>query len=448
MAFPLRQPQDIFIWHRGRPVRYGEFIGRAQALAAQLPDAAQAVNLCEDRYLFLLALMALLLRGQVCLLPPSRAPRTVEKVAAGFDDVYCLVEQAQAEIVLPQYVIELESLAPEVPQNRALDSSDDRLAIIIYTSGSTGEPQPQKKYWGDLLRSAERAYESFKLLDLAGGGLVATVPPQHMYGLDTSIFYPLCGPLSVHSGRPFFPSDLQKALAEMPAPRLLITTPVHLRAFVGSGLAWPKMALVISATAPLTLDLARAAEQAFGCEVHEIYGSTETGSIAHRRTLNGEPWTPYRSVLISCDKNGCSATADFLRGAELLHDQIELRAQGFVLHGRHADMLNIAGKRASLGELTQILLDVPGVRDAAMLLLETDGERRGRLCAFIVAPDATTHDVQEALRARVDPVFVPRIIYKVDRLPRNSTGKLPRADLMTLYDSLRGGSKQEPHGIS
>src|SRR5690606_39795124 len=67
-----------------------------------------------------------------------------------------------------------------------------------------------------------------------------------------------------------------------PAPPLLATTPVHLRALVESGLALPPLAGIVSATAPLPRELAATAEARFGCEVREVFGSTETCVFARR----------------------------------------------------------------------------------------------------------------------------------------------------------------------
>ena len=68
-------------------------------------------------------------------------------------------------------------------------------------------------------------------------------------------------------------------------------------------------------------------------------------------------------------------------------------------------------------------------------LADADAETGGvrRLIAFVSAPasldDAT---ILAALREASDPVFLPRRIVRVDALPRNDTGKLPRAALLAL----------------
>ncbi|MFA5628187.1 MAG: AMP-binding protein [Thiohalomonadaceae bacterium] len=434
-----RDEQAVIAWQRGRPVRWIDFISQAQALADNLPEASHAVNLCEDRYLFLLAFVALLLRGQVNLLPPCRTPWAVEKTSLNYPDSYCLVEHHIDELKLPQHVLKLDP-AP-AKQLSPLIIPQEQLAVIIFTSGSTGSPQPQRKYWGDLVRSVARGLESFKLDADAGGIIVATVPPQHMYGLETSILFPLLGNLAVHSGRPFFPADLHQALNEVPGPRVLITTPMHLRACVEAELSWPDTALIISATAPLTDDLARVAEQAFACEVHEIYGSTETGSIAHRHTLSGHEWLPYGGVKVTCADGVCRATAEYLREPTLLNDIIEVYEDYFLLLGRNNDMVNIAGKRASLSELTQRLLAIPGIKDAAVLMLDEGNERVGRLSAMVVAEQLSVSDIQQKLLLYLDPVFIPRLMYLVPKLPRNETGKLPRNALLAMLQDLRSGNE-------
>jgi acyl-coenzyme A synthetase/AMP-(fatty) acid ligase len=117
-----------------------------------------------------------------------------------------------------------------------------------------------------------------------------------------------------------------------------------------------------------------------------------------------------------------------------LADLVELRADHtFVLCGRQADLLKIAGKRASLGELTRRLLSVPGVIDGVMLQLDAcDVSGVRRIAALAVAPGLDEATILSALRQSIDPVFLPRRLRLVDALPRNDTGKLPREALLRL----------------
>jgi hypothetical protein len=107
-------------------------------------------------------------------------------------------------------------------------------------------------------------------------------------------------------------------------------------------------------------------------------------------------------------------------------------AERFSLHGRAADMIKIGGKRASLAALNAELLSVEGVLDGCFFQRTPDA----RLCAFFVAPEAQASEVVRALRKRIDTVFLPRPLWKVDAMPRDNNGKLPRLALEELARQL------------
>jgi acyl-coenzyme A synthetase/AMP-(fatty) acid ligase len=214
---------------------------------------------------------------------------------------------------------------------------------------------------------------------------------------------------------------------------VLVTTPVHLRALVASGVALPPLAGIVSATAPLPVELARDAEARFGCEVRELFGSTETCVIARRRTARDDAWTPLPGVRVFATGDATEVHAAHLPAPVRLADRVEVDDGGrFVLRGRQADLLEIAGKRASLGDLTRRLLEVPGVEDACVFQHEGAPGDVARVAALVVAPALAEAEILDALRAGVDPAFLPRPLRKVAALPRNETGKLPRAELLAL----------------
>ena len=131
--------------------------------------------------------------------------------------------------------------------------------------------------------------------------IVATVPPQHMYGLETSVLLPLLSDMAVHAGRPLFPADIAAALAEVPEPRVLVTTPVHMRAIVASGQQFPRIGAGGVGHGAAGCELAEQIEQQLDTTVLEMFGSTETCVIATRRTSSeqrvapvsrGHRWSP------------------------------------------------------------------------------------------------------------------------------------------------------------
>ena len=423
-------PQRAIAWRDRRVVTVGQFLADVSALAAQLPVAQAAVNLCDDRYAFLVAFAALLARGQTNLLPPSRAAHAIDETLAAHPDSYTLGD-ADLDPVPPGY-LRFSVNAEEALAAPVMLIAETALAAIGYTSGSTGVPRANPKQWDKLAIST--GHNDALLRMLAGGDyhVVATVPPQHMYGLEFSVLLPLFGHASVCASKPFFAADIAASLQQLPEPRILVTTPVHLRALLDSGHPLPRISGIVSATAPLSRELALAAEARYGAPVQEVFGSTETCVIAHRRTAQEDAWTPYPGVILHPQPDGTRIEAPQLAQPVVLADIVELLADGcYRLRGRNTDLLEIAGKRASLGDLTHKLLAVPGVHDGVVFQMDdTDSMGVRRIAALVVAPDLDTGAILDALRHDIDPVFLPRPLKLVDALPRSETGKLPRAALL------------------
>jgi acyl-coenzyme A synthetase/AMP-(fatty) acid ligase len=419
-------------WRGSRGVTQRQFLRDVRALASRLPRARYALNLCEDRYHFMTAFAAVCLRGQTNLLPPSRVPGVIAEIALAYPGCYALGETEFADLAAPWVGVGHDAGAASAGTSaQAVPSvSANHVAALAFTSGSTGEPQVHAKTWHSLVQVARMAAQRFMP---AGGGasIVATVPSQHMYGLETTVMMALAGGCAAHAGPTFFPADLRDALEQAPAPRVLVTTPVHLRACLAARLNFPPLQLVISATAPLAPELAAAAEAALGAPVHEIYGCTEAGSIASRRTVESLIWECYAGLRL-VRKDGAS----FVQGAHLtrpvaLPDEVEDLGQGrFRLGDRSTDMLKVAGKRASLSDLTTRLMRIPGVSDAVVFVPETTRGDDVRPAALVVAPDLSEPQILKALELLIDPVFLPRPLIRLPCLPRNAVGKLPRAALL------------------
>ncbi len=395
----------------GRVVTAGAFAGEAMRLAATLPGTGTAINVCGDRYAFALAFAAALLRGHVSLLTSDRSPDRLQALARRFPDSY-LIDDAQT--ALPPGAPALAM--PEVPAERP--------AAIVFTSGSTGEPVGHLKLWGALAARSMDAAAAFGLDPADPATLVATVPPQHMYGFETTVLWPLHAPLSVWCGAVFYPADTRAALAACPAPRLLVTTPLQLRGLL-EGPPPPAVQRIISATAPLDPALAATAERACATEMWEIFGATEVGSIAARRPLASPSWTLYGQVRLCLEAGRVWVHAPGA-AATCLDDAVELLGDGrFNLLGRRSDVVKLAGRRASLAGLNRILLEIDGVVDGVFVPPDAAGHQAARMTAFVVAPGLAPAAILAELRARIDPAFVPRRLVQVDQLPRTPMGKLP-----------------------
>ena len=425
-----RAPGEV-IFHRGaRPVTVAEFLHDVAVLAHRLPARGPAVNCCADRYHALLAFAAVLARGQTTLLSAERHAHRLADFARDHGATYAIAEAAPADCPLPVVSPSVVSAPGPAPMPTV---AAGHIAAIAFTSGSTGTPAPHPKPWGALVAGARAAAERFALRheDGPGASIVATVPPQHMYGFETTLMLPLFSAASGHSGPAFYPSDVADSLAALPAPRILVTTPLHLRAQRSAGPPPPSLSAVISATAPLDPRLAEDVEYAWNTRVLEIYGATEAGSIASRRTIEGADWIPYPGVTFAIGEDGASVAVPGLPAPVPLADLLApTEGVRFRLLGRRADLVKRAGKRASLAGLNRILSEIEGVTDGVFVAPDDlDRNPRSRLAAYVVAPGRSAEDILAALRARIEPAFLPRPVVMMEALPRDALGKLKRGAL-------------------
>lgn len=429
-------PQQTLVIHNDKAISQAQFLRDLQVVAARLPDSGFALNLCEDRYYFLLGFCALLVKGAINLLPPNRQALALIELARDYPDCYCLTDKPQ-DIDLPGINL------PDVLANAPASTAEPELpliparqtAAIAFTSGSTGKPKANAKCWGTLAATARMLGQRLSA-DLTTATIVGTVPPQHMYGLETTLFMPLQAGTIMHSDKPFYPADVQQLLSQLPAPIILVTTPIHLRALVNAELPMPGVAGIISATAPLDFTLAQAAEACFNTSLWEIYGCTEAGSMATRRSTQTDEWHLLQDFQLALTDDGAIASAPHLQEDAPIQDQLTaLSSDRFLLRGRNADMINVAGKRASLANLTLQLLRVDGVQDGVIFLPPASTQAELRPVALVVS-ERPEKEILAALALRVDATFLPRPLRKVTALPRTETGKLTAAVLHQIWSQI------------
>jgi acyl-coenzyme A synthetase/AMP-(fatty) acid ligase len=427
-------PTAVIAYRAGVPVSAQRFLSDAKHLAQSLPAGNHVLNMCADRYHFTVGLAACLITGRISLLPSTHTPEVIGQLARFAPDTVCLTDEQRCDVDLPRIYY------PEGPPtpDAAWDVPEipvTQLAAIVFTSGSTGAPLPYKKTWGRLARCVRDGALRLGLLDGRSHALIGTVPPQHMYGFESTVLLALMSGNAFSAERPFYPADVATAVAAVPQPRALVTTPVHLRTLLASEIDLPPMDLVVSATAPLDQDLAREVEAKFRTTLLEIYGSTETGQIAMRRTANSAAWRLWPDVRLKVSNDQVFAQGGHVEQVTALCDVIEITGgDEFLLHGRTADLVNVAGKRSSFGYLNAQLNAIPGVIDGVFFLREgaTGSTGVARLGAVVVAPTLSAAVLTDHLRRRIDPVFLPRPLIMVERLPRNATGKLPHQELQQL----------------
>jgi len=429
-------PERILAFGRAQPITAARFLEDATALAQQLPARRYVLNDCADRYHFMVGFAAAMMRNQISLLPGGRVEHLWRQLVQDHPDIYVLTDQRDAPAVAEQMVFPvLEGRGRDKLEVPAFPAT--QLAAVAFTSGSSGRPKPVAKYWRSLVHEARTAGRRLALDEADVGAIVATVPPQHMYGFLASVLLPLQFGYAVSRERPFYPEDIRLVAAASPTKKpILVITPVQLRACVLERTQLPPLSFILSSAAPLPPAVAQEAERLFGTPVLEFYGSTETGAIASRRERDTEAWRTFDGVCVRPQAAGFLVEADYFPQPVVLSDVVKIESdREFRLLGRDSDLVKIGGKRTSLMYLNQQLQEMPGVVDGAFLIEESSNGREPRLAAFVVAPGQTREEVLAALRGRIDEVFVPRRLCLVASLPRNAAGKLPREQMLKLLET-------------
>ena len=113
-------PDDVLAWEQGLSRTAGQFLADVFSLADSLPDRPTALNLATNRYAFLVGFAAAIMREQVTLLPQSRAPQALSRIADDFPGSYALTDRDEAVEGIDSVSIRLQpdqtSLTAHIPR--------------------------------------------------------------------------------------------------------------------------------------------------------------------------------------------------------------------------------------------------------------------------------------------------------------------------------------------
>ena len=427
---------SIVAWRTDGAITLRQFLADINQLVSLFPAGSQLLNMCRDRYHFSVGLAAAIVSNKISLLPSTHTPEVVRQIKAFAPDVFCLTDNDLCTVDLPQLRYPVMTVS-EADSFTTPQINCQQCIVVVFTSGSTGIPQPHAKSWGALVSSVQAEALRIGIQHNTHTTLIGTVPPQHMYGFESTVLMAWLSGNALSDAQPFYPADICQALATVPTPRVLVSSPIHLRALLDAGLELPEITQVVCATAPLSAQLAQDIEMRCNAPLIEIYGSTETGLIATRRSTQTEQWQLLAGIRLIVEGDCVYAYGGHVETLTVMNDVIEIITdEHFLLRGRIADMVNIAGKRHSLASLNHLLNSIPGVVDGVFYMPdETSDNRITRLAACVVAPELDAPRLMAALREHIAPVFLPRPLLFVDALPRNDTGKLSRAALQALVQT-------------
>ncbi|MFP4404184.1 malonate--CoA ligase [Rhodosalinus sp.] len=362
------------------------------------------------------------------------------------------------------------ALAEDRPEHFApVPRAEDDLAAFLYTSGTTGRSKGAMLTARNLLSNAEVLTRAWRFT--ADDVLLHALPIFHTHGLfvATNVMLLAGGAMIFH---PRFAAaaairDLPRATAMMGVPTFytrLLDSPDFTRETCAN------MRLFVSGSAPLPAETHRRFEERTGHRILERYGMTETNMITsnpcdgERRA--GTVGLPLPGVAVRiCDAKGREVPQGEtgvieVRGPNVFHGYWqmpektaeEFRDDGFFITGdlarqdadgyitivgRARDLIISGGFNIYPKELEEAIDAQPGVLESAVIGVPHPDF--GETPVALIVPQGAGPDlsqVERALRDTLAGFKQPRRLILVDGLPRNTMGKVQKAELRRSHASL------------
>ena len=369
-----------------------------------------------------------------------------------------------------------DEAAATTAHSEIADVTSDDIAAILYTSGTTGRSKGAMLSHGNLTSNALTLHKAwgFQPDDV----LLHALPLFHTHGLFVAVNIML-----LNGGKIILLSkfDADDVIERLPKSTVLMGVPTfYTRLLAHPGFTRDvvsNMRLFVSGSAPL---LAETHDQFFertGLKILERYGMTET-CMNTSNPLDGErrpgavgPALPGIEARV-CDKEGNilphgeigvlevrgpnvfkgywqmpEKTASEFRsdGFFITGDLATLGEDGYVtIVGRDKDLIISGGFNVYPKEVEEVIGEYDEVGEVAVFGLPHPdfGEA---VAAVIVPASADGFDEQELIKRTQDKLAkfkVPKRIWTIKELPRNTMGKVQKAQLRKEHaDTFTGGTK-------
>jgi len=351
-----------------------------------------------------------------------------------------------------------------VPLATVTARQKDDTAVILYTSGTTGTPKGAELTHENLRRNA--VVSAAGPLGLGAGDVVlGCLPLFHSFGQTCALNAAITSGATVSLVPRFDPREVLE-LIERDGVTVFAGVPtmyVALAALADSlgEAARAKAATLvtcISGGAALPVEVLHGFEAAYGCEILEGYGLSETSPVAcfnqRGNRKEGSIGVPVEGVSMKViDPSGNNVAIgtvgeiaikghNIMKGYWQRPDATEtaivdgwfrsgdLGRQDedgfFYIVDRKKDMIIRGGFNVYPREIEEVLYEHPLVIEAAVIGIPhpTHGEEVAAVVALAAESDVTATDIRDWVKTRVAPYKYPRHVWIVDTLPKGPTGKI------------------------
>ena len=357
---------------------------------------------------------------------------------------------------------------PADPEVVARDSDD--LAAILYTSGTTGRSKGAMLSHGNLQSNAETLHSYWQWND-EEDVLLHALPVFHVHGLFVALHCALLGGSPVH----FLPKfDVAQVLEKLPESTVMMGVPTFYTRLLDSPdftrEACRNMRLFIAGSAPLLAETHKTFESLTGHRILERYGMTEAGMITSN-PYDGERVAgtvgfalPQVQVRIADEQGNEVPRGETgvleLKGPNVFKGywrmpektEAEFRADGWFISGdlstmddsgritivgRAKDLIISGGYNVYPKEIEAEIDEIAGVKESAVIGVPHKDFGEGVTAVVVLDGSLPLSDVDilEPLQGRLARFKQPKKVYIIDALPRNTMGKVQKAELRRTYQN-------------
>ena len=388
----------------------------------------------QDSYEFLVLLFAALQAKKRIVLPPHRVAQLEQNLAS--QHIYFLSRQTFTD-VNSNFVLDLSQNFLEQAQ------------IDFYTSGSTGEPKRIERTLAQLFKEVQGLDQTFCLTEQVLA--LATVSHQHIYGLLFKLLWPLASGRSFYQKQLAFPEDvvdLQKKIAHVQLPNYVISSPALLKRWT-TDVVLQDCHRVYSSGGKLDAGV----RPLLNRPITEVFGSSETGGIAHRQA-DDALWTPFANVAIQCAEqqelavktNHAFSTDWILTGDKVQVADVQNPKSPFQLLGRLDRIVKLEEKRLSLDAIEAKLAELAEIQQCHVLIHEKE-QRQILAVVAVLTEDARvlliekgkaafTAQLKKQLQQKLESIAIPRQWRFLTQMPQNAQSKLNQQYLKSLFQPM------------
>ncbi len=456
-----RGDQPALVDEAGQAVSYRQLDARREWFAGRLPDVsgtgrqARIGLLLPNGVDFAAALLAIL--GQGCLavpLNPRLSPRELASADACLHLDALIADQERRQLLadglpgLAERLLPSDGMPPRPSVSAQVGAQRPAVspatpAVCLATSGTTGQPKWVVRSQGSLLCNRRQVAAALGLDER--DRVVAVVPFCHANGFSNCLLLPLLTGATLVAVPRFVPVDFA-AICRRQAVTVLIGSPFIFAMLLEStaeAADFTTARLCLSSGARLAPAIATAWRERFKLPIRQLYGSSETGTIAIGAAADDDPQCVGRSVpgvelrfanlpdRQAGDQPGGAAEilvrspammdgylagdtldrrrfdGDFLRTG----DQGRLDHDGrLYLLGRHQSLINVCGIKVDPVEIESVLIEIPGVK-RAVVAGQIDARGMETIAATLfVNPQSTLNraDVVRFCRGKLAEYKIPR----------------------------------------